>query len=69
MRRQQRTSRWDVNVMPEMIVVGIVNTNRVCDLTPTHSVVDYFGKIDTSATSWLKLSGDNENFLIQAQQN
>jgi hypothetical protein len=52
-----------------MIVVGIVNTNRVCDLTPTHSVVDYFGKIDTSATSWLKLSGDNENFLIQAQQN
>src|SRR5690349_4596802 len=44
--------RWDVNVMPEMIVVGIVNTNRVRDLTPTHSIVDYFGKTDTTATSW-----------------
>jgi predicted alpha/beta superfamily hydrolase len=56
-------SRWDVNVMPEMIVVGIVNTNRVRDLTPTHSVLDYFEKMDTSATSWLKPSGGNENFF------
>jgi len=56
-------SRWDVNVMPEMIVVGIVNTNRVRDLTPTHSVLDYYGKADTSATSWLKPSGSNEKFF------
>jgi predicted alpha/beta superfamily hydrolase len=56
-------SRWDVNVMPEMIVVGIPNTNRVRDLTPTHSVLDYFGKEDTSATSWLKPSGGNEMFF------
>jgi predicted alpha/beta superfamily hydrolase len=56
-------SRWDVNVMPEMIVVGIVNTNRVRDLTPTHSVLDYYGKTDTSATSWLKPSGGNEKFF------
>ncbi|SEW42885.1 hypothetical protein SAMN05428988_5423 [Chitinophaga sp. YR573] len=56
-------SRWDVNVMPEMIVVGIVNTNRVRDLTPTHSVIDYYGKADTTATSRLKPSGDNEKFF------
>ena len=56
-------SRWDVNVMPEMIIVGIVNTNRVRDLTPTHSVLDYFEKTDTSATSWLKPSGGNEKFF------
>ena len=61
-------SRWDVNVMPEMIVVGIVNTNRVRDLTPTHSVLDYYGKADTSATSWLKPSGGNEKFF-QFMQN
>ncbi|SHM05783.1 alpha/beta hydrolase-fold protein [Mucilaginibacter sp. OK098] len=56
-------SRWDVNVMPEMIVVGIPNTNRTRDLTPTHSIIDYYGKADTSATSWLKSSGGNDNFL------
>jgi predicted alpha/beta superfamily hydrolase len=61
-------SRWDVNVMPEMIVVGIVNTNRVRDLTPTHSVIDYYGKADTTATSRLKPSGDNEKFF-QFMQN
>lgn len=61
-------SRWDVNVMPEMIVVGIVNTNRVRDLTPTHSVLDYYGKTDTSATSWLKPSGGNKKFF-QFMQN
>jgi predicted alpha/beta superfamily hydrolase len=61
-------SRWDVNVMPEMIVVGIVNTNRVRDLTPSHSVLDYFGKTDTSATSRLKPSGGNDMFF-QFMQN
>lgn len=61
-------SRWDVNAMSEMIVVGIVNTNRVRDLTPTHSILDYYGKTDTSATSWLKPSGGNER-LFQFIQN
>jgi predicted alpha/beta superfamily hydrolase len=56
-------SRWDVNVMPEMIVVGILNTSRVRDLTPTHSVLDYYGKTDLSATSWLRPSGGNEKFF------
>jgi predicted alpha/beta superfamily hydrolase len=56
-------SRWDVNVMPEMIVVGIPNTNRTRDLTPTHSIIDYYGKPDTSSTSWLKPSGGNDKFL------
>ncbi|QEC79622.1 alpha/beta hydrolase-fold protein [Mucilaginibacter ginsenosidivorax] len=56
-------SRWDVNVTPEMIIVGIPNTNRTRDLTPTHSVVDYYGKPDTSSKSWLKPSGGGNNFL------
>jgi len=56
-------SRWDVNVIPEMIVVGIVNTKRTRDLTPTESIINYFGKPDTSAVSWMKPSGGNELFL------
>jgi len=56
-------SRWDVNVIPEMIIVGIPNTNRTRDLTPTHSIIDYYGKPDTSSTSWLKPSGGNAKFL------
>jgi len=56
-------SRWDVNVIPEMIVVGIVNTKRTRDLTPTASIINYFGKPDTSTISWMKPSGGNEKFL------
>lgn len=56
-------SRWDVNVIPEMIVVGIANTKRTRDLTPTESSIDYFGKPDTSRNSWMKPSGGNELFL------
>lgn len=56
-------SRWDVNAIPEMIVVGIANTNRVRDLTPTHSIFDYRGRPDTSANSRLLPSGGNEAFL------
>ena len=56
-------SRLDVNVMPEMIIVGIPNTNRTRDLTPTHSIVDYYGKPDTGSNSWLKPSGGGNNFL------
>ncbi|QNR85241.1 tetratricopeptide repeat protein [Pedobacter riviphilus] len=56
-------SRLDVNVMPEMIIVGIPNTNRTRDLTPTHSIFDYDGKPDTSSNSRFKPSGGGNNFL------
>jgi predicted alpha/beta superfamily hydrolase len=56
-------SRWDVNVIPEMIVVGIRNTQRTRDLTPTESIIDYFGRPDTNTTSWMKPSGGNERFF------
>ena len=56
-------SRWDVNVIPAMIVVGIVNTKRTRDLTPTESIINYFGKPDTNAVSWMKPSGGNAQFL------
>ena len=49
-------ARWDVKVIPQMIVVGITNTKRTRDLTPTISIINYFGKPDTSATSWMKPS-------------
>ncbi len=58
--------RWDVNVIPEMIVVGIGNTDRARDLTPTRSVFNYFGK--ESPESWLKTSGGNEKFFQFLQQ-
>ena len=53
-------SRSDVLAMPKTIVVGIPNTNRTRDLTPTRSVLNYEGKPDTSS---YKGSGGNENFL------
>ena len=56
-------SRWDVNIIPEMIVVGITNTKRTRDLTPTQSIIDYYGRPDTNAVSWMKPSGGNEQFL------
>jgi len=56
-------SRKDVKVMPEMIIVGIPNTNRVRDLTPSHSIFDFYGKPDTSSNSRLKASGGGNDFL------
>jgi len=56
-------SRWDVNVIPPIIVVGIVNTKRTRDLTPTESNINYFGKPDTASISWMKPSGGGELFL------
>lgn len=53
-------SRPDVLAMPKMIVVGISNTNRTRDLTPTNSITNYMGKPDSNS---YKLSGGNENFL------
>lgn len=56
-------SRWDVNAIPELIVVGIANTKRARDLTPTQSIIDYYGRKDTSVLSSMKPNGGNEAFL------
>ncbi|GAA3967313.1 alpha/beta hydrolase [Mucilaginibacter dorajii] len=56
-------SRQDVFVMPPLIVVGIINTDRNRDLTPSHSNSDYSGKPDTTANSPYKNSGGNEHFF------
>lgn len=49
---------------PKMIVVGIRNTDRTRDLTPTHSLIDYKGRVDSS----LKTSGGGEKFTAFIQQ-
>jgi hypothetical protein len=54
-------SRLDVAAIPKIIVVGIPNTKRVRDLTPTQSILNYEGKPDTSA--WYKSSGGNGLFF------
>ncbi|KQM66095.1 hypothetical protein ASE74_09405 [Pedobacter sp. Leaf216] len=56
-------SRQDVYVIPPMIVVGITNTNRVRDLTPSKSNFDYSGKPDTTLNAPYKNSGGNEFFF------
>lgn len=56
-------SRQDVYVIPPLIVVGITNTDRNRDLTPSHSNLDYSGKPDTTANSRIKNSGGNERFF------
>lgn len=56
-------SRQDVYVIPPLIVVGITNTDRNRDLTPSHSNADYSGKLDTTANSPYKNSGGNELFF------
>lgn len=52
-------SRPDVREVPKTIIVGITNTKRTRDLTPTNSTLNYFGKPDAIYSS----SGGNENFL------
>jgi predicted alpha/beta superfamily hydrolase len=56
-------SRQDVYVIPPLIVIGITNTDRNRDLTPSHSNLDYSGNLDTTAKSPYKNSGGNELFL------
>ncbi len=46
-------------VIPPIIVVGIVSVDRIKDLTPTNSLLNYFGKVDST----YKTSGGNEQFL------
>jgi len=50
-----------VGKMPEMIVVAISNTDRVRDLTPTHSAQWSDGTVDSAA---LKTSGGGEKFTL-----
>ena len=53
-------SRPDVLAMPKIIVIGIANTKRTRDLTPTNSISNFDGKPDSSSYQG---SGGNENFL------
>jgi len=45
--------------IPEMIVVGVLNTDRTRDLTPTHTELDNDGKVQPQ----LKTSGGGDRFL------
>lgn len=56
-------SRQDVYVIPPLIIVGITNTDRNRDLTPSHSNIDYYGKPDTTANSPYRNSGGNEHLF------
>lgn len=53
-------SRPDVLAMPKIIVIGIPNTKRTRDLTPSNSLLNYEGKPDSSSYQG---SGGNERFL------
>ncbi len=46
-------------IIPPIIVVGIVSVDRVKDLTPTNNLLNFSGKIDSN----YKTSGGNEQFL------
>lgn len=50
-------------IIPNMIVVGIDNTDRMRDLTPSHTDVGPDGKVDTSARAPFKNTGGGEKFL------
>jgi predicted alpha/beta superfamily hydrolase len=50
-------------IIPNLIVVGIENTDRMRDLTPSHSIVGPDGKPDTSSRAPGRNSGGGENFL------
>src|SRR5215207_2245838 len=47
-------------IIPNLIVVGIENTDRVRDLTPTHSIMGPDSKPDTSIHAFGKNSGGGE---------
>ena len=46
-------------LFPDMIVVGILNSKRARDLTPTHSVMDEEGRNEDA----FSLSGEGEKFI------
>jgi predicted alpha/beta superfamily hydrolase len=47
------------HVIPPIIVVGIVSADRIKDLTPTNSLTNFDGKVDSN----YKTSGGNEQFF------
>jgi predicted alpha/beta superfamily hydrolase len=52
-------------VLPEMIIVGITNTDRTRDLTPTHvGEAFYHDKLTGWDTQSMKTSGGGENFTM-----
>lgn len=51
-------------IIPPMIIVGIVSADRVKDLTPVNSLINFDGKVDSN----YKTSGGNEQFLNFLQQ-
>ena len=46
-------------IIPPIMVVGIISKDRRRDLTPTKSTIDYFGKNDST----YKTTGGNEHFF------
>jgi predicted alpha/beta superfamily hydrolase len=46
-------------IIPPIMVVGIISKDRRKDLTPTKSTIDYFGKVDSTYNT----SGGNEDFF------
>lgn len=50
-------------IIPNLIVVSIDNTDRMRDLTPSHTDIGPDGKRDTSASSAYKNTGGSEKFL------
>ena len=46
-------------IIPAIMVVGIISKDRRKDLTPTKSTIDYFGKVDSTYST----SGGNEQFF------
>jgi len=55
----QQLSEENMNlVLPQMILVGIINTDRMRDLTPSHVLYDP----DIPDSSYVKTSGGSENF-------
>ncbi len=46
-------------IIPPIMVVGIISKDRRKDLTPTKSIIDYDGKIDSTYNT----SGGNEHFF------
>jgi predicted alpha/beta superfamily hydrolase len=55
----QQVNKDGSKLFPDMIVVGIPNTRRVRDLTPTHSEIDADGKKEND----FKSSGGGEKFI------
>jgi predicted alpha/beta superfamily hydrolase len=55
--------------LPAMLVIGIDGGGqRIRDLTPTHSLYDNTGKLDTDKDSWLAASGGTGKFRQFIQQ-